>query len=104
MNVLKNVSELSLDAWFAQNGADVGSWMIETVYSEMVPALQRGTVDGVIFSEPTLSIAVASGAVQVLSELSTPIARQFLVSGWFASEQFAQRNGDSDEALRRCDL
>lgn len=95
MNVLKSVSELALNAWFAQRGADISKLkIIETVHSEMVPSMQRGGVDGAIFSEPSLTIALETNVVKPLTELSSPIARQFLSSGWFVMEEFAQRNAD----------
>jgi NitT/TauT family transport system substrate-binding protein len=95
MNVLRNVSEISLDVWLTQGGAEVGKVKpVELPYSEMVPALQRGNVDGVIIAEPVLSIALAGGDVQALTELSTTIAPQWLASGWFATTAYLQNNAD----------
>lgn len=96
MNVLRNVSEISLDVWLAAGGADVAKVKpVELPYSEMVPALVRGNVDGVIIAEPTLSIALAGGEVAALTELSTTIAPQWMSSCQFASEAFLQSNGDA---------
>jgi NitT/TauT family transport system substrate-binding protein len=93
VNALKTLSEVALDLWLAQNGADVAKvHPIETVFSEMGPSLERGSIAAAVISEPALSIALATGNVRSLADPYAAIAPQFLISGWFATRDFVAKS------------
>lgn len=99
VNVLKSGSEVSLDAWLAQGRADPGKVkVVESNFSEMGPALVRGAFAAAVISEPALTEALKAGDVVTLGDPSLAIARQYLLSCWFAAQPFAQAN---PEAIRR---
>lgn len=95
VNALKTLSESVLDLWLAQNGADTAKvHTVETTFSEMGAAIERGTVAAAVVSEPALSIALKSGTVRSLGDPFAAIAPQFLISGWFATTTFVQKSPD----------
>lgn len=95
VNALKTLSEVALDLWLSRNGADVDKiHAVETVFSEMGPSLERGTVAAAVISEPALSIALHAQNVRSLGDPFSAIAPQFLISGWFATRGFVAKSPD----------
>src|ERR1019366_1252051 len=93
VNVLKTLLELGLDVWLTKNNVDVPSVrVVEVLFSEMGPALDRGTIDAAVIGEPALSAALKSNDVRVLTDPMILIAPRFLSAAWFSTTQFAQRN------------
>jgi NitT/TauT family transport system substrate-binding protein len=96
MIVLKTVVELSLDAWLDKNGASRPAVRrVEVVFSEMQAALERGTVDACIMSEPFITPATKSGNIRVLANPNLAIAPSFMLGAWFTTKAFAQQNPDT---------
>jgi ABC-type nitrate/sulfonate/bicarbonate transport system substrate-binding protein len=96
VNALKTSSEELLDAWLEQNGVERTSvHTIEMPFSAMGEALKRGAIDGAILSEPSLSIATKRADVRVLANPTGAVGREFLLSAWFATTQYAQKNRDA---------
>lgn len=99
LNSLKTLTEAALDLWLSQNGADVAKVrVVEMVAAEMGSALERGTVAAAVLGEPSQSIALKTGNLRTLGDPFAAIAPQFLVSGWFSTTPFAQKN---PELVRR---
>jgi NitT/TauT family transport system substrate-binding protein len=99
VNALKTGSELGLDAWLTQNGVDPAKVkVVETGFTEMGPAVDRGTVAAAVISEPMLSAALQQNNLQAIGDPNAAIAPQFLNSCWFSTKQFVQTK---PEALRR---
>jgi NitT/TauT family transport system substrate-binding protein len=81
--------------WLAQNGADVTKIrVVELTFAEMAPALERGTVAAAVITEPALSNALKIGNVRSLGDPYLAISQQFLLSGWFSTTTFVQKNPD----------
>jgi NitT/TauT family transport system substrate-binding protein len=98
VNALKTASEEALDAWLGQNGiAPSRVRTIELPFSEMAAALARGAVDAAVIAEPALTAALRNGA-KIVASPTLAIGRQYLISAWFSTRAFAQRNPD---AIRR---
>jgi len=94
INALKTGSELVLDAWLGENSVDISKvHVVEMPFSEMAAALQRGTVDGALMTEPALSQALNS-TVRSLANANLAVAPQYLLSAWFTTEAYAQKNPD----------
>jgi NitT/TauT family transport system substrate-binding protein len=95
LNVLKTVLELSLDAYLTKNNVNIADVKrVEVVFSEMAPAIERGTIDAALISEPALSVALKKGEISVLADPNADIAPRFLAGAWFTTRQFAQQNPD----------
>ena len=95
VNALKAGSELALDCWLAQGGADISKVkVVETNFSDMGASLERGSIAAAVISEPALSLALKQNAIQVLGDPNAAIAPQYLNSCWFATREFAQKNPD----------
>ena len=94
VNALKTASEEALDAWLGQSGVDISKVRtVEMPFSEMGAALRRGTVDAAVLAEPTLSTTLNSGT-RILANPTLAVARQYLLSSWFAMRTFAEANPD----------
>jgi NitT/TauT family transport system substrate-binding protein len=99
VNALKTGSELALDCWLAQGGADISKVkVVETNFSDMGASLERGSIAAAVLSEPALSLALKQNGIQVLGDPNAAIAPRYLNSCWFATREFAQNNS---ELLRR---
>jgi ABC-type nitrate/sulfonate/bicarbonate transport system substrate-binding protein len=93
MIVLKTTQELSLDAWLDKNGAQRSSVRrVEVLFSEMETALDRGTIDAAIISEPFLTTSLKSGTVRSLGDPNVAIAPTYLLGAWFTTRAFAEAN------------
>ncbi len=96
MIVLKTTQELSLDAWLDKGGAQGASVRrVEVLFSEMAAALDRGTVDAAIISEPFLSNSLKSGTVRSIGDPNIAIAPVYLLGAWFTTRTYAQQNPDT---------
>jgi ABC-type nitrate/sulfonate/bicarbonate transport system substrate-binding protein len=90
---LKDLTQLGAVAWLSQHGADTSKIrFVEIPFAEMGPALQRGTIDGAVISEPSLTSALDKGEVRVFAKVFDAIAPQFLIGAWFTTTPFAQKN------------
>jgi len=92
VSTLKDLSFIATKGWLADHGADTSKiHFIEMPFAVMGPALERGTVQGAVISEPSLSAARAAGA-KLFAKTYDAIATRFLISGWFTTTDFAQKN------------
>jgi NitT/TauT family transport system substrate-binding protein len=92
---LKDLTQLGAVAWLAQHGADTTKMrFVEIPFAEMGPALQRGTIDAAVISEPSLTSAKDKGLVRVFAKVFDAIAPEFLIGAWFTTTPFQQKNPD----------
>ena len=92
VSTLKDLSFIATKGWLADHGADVTKiHFIEMPFAVMGPALQRGTVAGAVISEPSLTVAKTAGA-RMFAKTYDAIATKFLISGWFTTLDYAQKN------------
>jgi NitT/TauT family transport system substrate-binding protein len=88
---------LAVQAWLDQNGGDSKSVkFVELPFSEIGPALARGTVAGGTITEPSLTAAKAS--VRVVAPVFDVFGPQVMIGGWFTTEKVIQTK---PEAVRR---
>jgi NitT/TauT family transport system substrate-binding protein len=84
LNALKDISALGAQGYLADHGADVSKvQFIEIAFSEMGPALQKGTIAAALISEPSLTAAKDAGQVRPFADVFDAIAKRFYISGWF---------------------
>jgi NitT/TauT family transport system substrate-binding protein len=101
VSTLKDTSFIATKGWLLDHGADVTKInFIEMPFAVMGPALERGTVAGAVISEPSLSAARADGA-RIFAKSYDAIATKFLISGWFTTLDFAQKNPAALKAFAR---
>jgi NitT/TauT family transport system substrate-binding protein len=96
VNALKTGSELALDAWLTAGGVDIAKVkVIETVFSDMGPMLQRGTIAAGLENEPAQTLAIRQNGIQIIADPMAAIAPRFLISAWFSTTSFVRRNPDT---------
>jgi NitT/TauT family transport system substrate-binding protein len=83
---LVSLTSTGLRSWLTQHGADITKiHFIELPFSQMVTALDRGTVAAACLSEPVMSQALAGGA-RVFANVFDAIGKQFLISEWYTTQ------------------
>jgi NitT/TauT family transport system substrate-binding protein len=98
VNALKTGSEVNLDVWLSQGGADISKVkLIETPFSSMGLAVENGQVAAAVMTEPALTLALKQNNIEAVTDLDRAMG-QFLNSCWFAMRDFAKSN---PEAIRR---
>ena len=94
VNGLRDLTQYEMQAWIDKNGGDVKSVkLIETPFSEMAVAIETGRVAAGILAEPFWTAALAT--CRVLGNGSDPVAKRFMVTGWFASQDWLAKNADT---------
>ncbi len=94
VSALKDISALGVQAWLANEGVDVAKVRFtEIAFSQMGPALERGTVAAAMISEPSLT--AARSETRVLGKAFDAIGKHFLISGWFTTSDWAMKNPDA---------
>jgi NitT/TauT family transport system substrate-binding protein len=95
LNALRTLGEAALDVWLVKGGADVAKIRtVEMTFSEMGPAIERGTVAAGSISEPALSVTLATNNARSLGDPYGAISPNFLISSWFTTVGFAQQHPD----------
>lgn len=93
ISALKDSTYLAASLYVAKNGIDASSvHLIELPFSEMGPALARGTVQAAVITEPSATQAFIAGEARVFTKIFDSIASSFLISGWFTTIDWSQKN------------
>jgi NitT/TauT family transport system substrate-binding protein len=88
---LGGLDQLSMEAWIDQHGGDANAEKyIELTPSQIVPALERGTIGAGNLAEPELS--AQRGHYRVLGYSYAAVAKRFAQTGWFASRSWIAQN------------
>jgi NitT/TauT family transport system substrate-binding protein len=99
---LRGLTEISVDAWLAQNGIDpnkANNRYLELNFATMAAALEQGRIDAALVSEPALTAAKAS--TRVLANPYAAIGKEWLTNVWFAREDWVEKNRDVVRAFVR---
>jgi NitT/TauT family transport system substrate-binding protein len=90
---IKDITHLATIAYLANNGVDISKInIIEMPFSEAGAALARGAIVAGIISEPSLSVALGSGAVRVFTHPFDVIGNHYMVGGWFTTLDWYHKN------------
>lgn len=90
---IASIGSIALQEWVKQNGADATKVkLIELPFSAMAPALTRGTIAAAAIAEPFLSLV--RDDVRSIGDAQSVIAKQFFLSGSFASRDWVAANRD----------
>jgi NitT/TauT family transport system substrate-binding protein len=92
-NAVKSISEYAPRAWIDKNGGDSATVkFLELQFSAMPDAVAAGRIDAEWLTEPFLAAGKKNG--RVLAYAFDAIAKEFLISGWFASAPWAKEHPD----------
>jgi NitT/TauT family transport system substrate-binding protein len=92
---LKQFGDLALRVWLTKHGADVSKVrVIQAPFAEMGPALERGTFDAAMMTEPTLANAIKVNAIRCIANPDLAVAPEFMVGGWVTNKAFLAKNPD----------
>jgi NitT/TauT family transport system substrate-binding protein len=90
---LVGLATSSIRAWLPQNGVPLETVkIVEFPQSGMVAAMQKGSIDAGFLSEPF--IVMAKNDVRNLGDPLDAIAKEFLVSVWYASKSWIDADRD----------
>jgi NitT/TauT family transport system substrate-binding protein len=93
-NSLKSISEYGPRAWIDKNGGDSSTdKFLELQFATMPDALAAGRIDAEWMTEPFVAIGKKNNA-RVLAYAFDAIGKEFLVSGWFSTSQWAKDHPD----------
>jgi NitT/TauT family transport system substrate-binding protein len=92
---LGGLDQLSLHVWLDKSGGDsTAVKFVELGPAQMVAALERGTVAAVSLPDPVLTAALNDGTVRVIGNNYEAIAKTFMITGWFATNDYIAKNPD----------
>ncbi|WP_370967148.1 ABC transporter substrate-binding protein [Amycolatopsis sp. cg9] len=96
-----SISDLLAISELQQAGGDPTSisWVTMDMRA-MVPAMQRGEIDGAVVAEPFVTTADEAGAVQLL-DLGLDLNFEIAMSGWVVPARLAANRPDLVDAFRR---
>ena len=93
---LRDIVETSTRAWIDANGGDSKTVkFVEMPSAAVLAALLDGRVAAATLSNPYFGNVVASGKVRVISRPEDAIAKRFMITAWFVTESFAEKNHDA---------
>ncbi len=90
---LKDLSWLGTHAWLDQHGGDSQSVkFVEVPPYAMAEAIVEGRADAATITNPNYAAALATGKVKVIGYPSDGIAKYYLLTAWFATNDFIAKN------------
>jgi len=89
------LDQLAFDAYVDTAGGDwTSTKFIEVPPSAMAATLDQGRIAAAAMNDPELSVALAAGQVKVLSQGYDAIAKVFMQTAWFATQDWLSANKD----------
>lgn len=96
LNALRTLGELTWKMWFQEAGVDLSTVkIVEMPFSEMGPAVERGTIAAAQTTEPALSAALRDYNVRVINVILSSLPPEFLIAVWFSTQDYARRNPET---------
>lgn len=90
---LKDLTDTGLRAWVDQHGGDSQSLhVVEMPSASVLAALTEGRIDAANISNPFFNNVVATGKVKVIGRPDDAFAKRFMITGWFATADYVQKN------------
>ncbi len=100
VSTLSDFNQLGVEAWLDRNAVPRASiHFVELKFSEMGPALARGTVQAAVITEPSKSNAIRAGEIRPFADVYSAIAPEFATIVWFATKSWVQKNPDTAKKL-----
>lgn len=99
---LNSLDEVSIESWVDQNGGDARTMkFIELPQAEAGPALEQHRIASSLVIRPQLDAALAAGQARVLAPAFDTIAKQFVLSAWFTTDDYAAKHPDAVQKFAR---
>lgn len=99
---LKDLDWVASTAWIEKNGGDPkASKFIELPNPALLPALLDGRIDAFSLGMPWVQQALDSGKVRVLGKSFEAISPHFLMTAWFSTNAFAEKNKEAMQGFER---
>lgn len=90
-----SIDNIASNLWIDKFGGDSSTIKyIELPPSAMADAVSAGRVDAAVIGNPALSAALESSKVRLLARCYDAIGKHVMVSGWFATEEWATKHPD----------
>lgn len=100
VSALGDFNQLGLLAWLDANKVPRDrEHFVELKFSEMGAALQRGTVQGAIVTEPFKSDAIRAGQARLFADTYSAVAPEFATIVWFSTKGWIQKNPELAKRL-----
>jgi NitT/TauT family transport system substrate-binding protein len=100
VNTLKNIAGLTTLAAMETEGAAPEIKEVEVPFPEMLPAVQKGSVEAGFFNEPFTTLAKAEGMRSILRPYDVT-GDDLPIAPYFAMDEFVAENGDVIERFQR---
>jgi NitT/TauT family transport system substrate-binding protein len=99
---LKDLDWIANAEWMSKNGGDFKSTKsIELANPALLPALLQGRIDAYTVGQPWATVALDSGNVRAIGKSFEAIAPHFLMTGWFSTSDYVDKNRDVVERFSR---
>jgi NitT/TauT family transport system substrate-binding protein len=93
-----SITSVGVKAWLEANGVDLAKVRFyELPQAEMAAAIVRGTVTAAFIAETFYTSE--RDKLRIFAQPYDTVAKQFLISGWFASRDWLARNAESAKHL-----
>jgi NitT/TauT family transport system substrate-binding protein len=93
---LKDLDWIANAAWMDKNGGDFKSVKaVEFPAPALTAACLEGRLDAYTIGEPFATAALDSGKIRILGKSFEAISPHFLMSGWFATADYVEKNRDT---------
>lgn len=94
VNGLGDFSQVTIEAWIDANGGDSKSVkLLELPFGGVAAALAQGRIDAALLVEPFTTMA--KGQVKIIGDALAPVGKHFMVTGWYAKEDWLNANRDT---------
>ena len=92
---IRDTTQLGTMLWMQKAGADYTKvHFAEMPFAPMQAALERGTVDAIVLTEPWLGTARSSPTIRLLASIYDAIGSEFWISAWYANTDYIIKNTD----------
>lgn len=96
VNTLHSVDQIATEMWVDKNGGNSKSLkFVELPNLSMVEATAGGRVDAAVIADPGFTSGITGGRVRRLADVNEAIAKRFMISAFFSSRAWADRNPDA---------
>jgi NitT/TauT family transport system substrate-binding protein len=93
---LNDLNTVATRAWIDRNGGDSASIkFVEIPAAAQAAALESGRIDAAALVNPYLAGQLAGGKARMLGKFYDAIAESFMLSGWFTTRDFIDKNRDA---------
>jgi NitT/TauT family transport system substrate-binding protein len=99
VNGLNDLTHYETLAWLDQTGGDLKQIrVIEIPFSEIPIALAQGRVAAGSLAEPFTTAALDT--CKVIGDAAAPVGKRYMVTGWFSSEAWLEKNAADAKKLQ----